>query len=494
MTTAVSIRGMSKRFGATQALDDVDLDVTAGRVLALLGQNGAGKSTVIKILAGVHTADEGVTTVGGLPLEATGARAKMAFIHQDLGLVAELSIAENVALGTGFPRSRGLIAWSAVRRVAEQALAGVGADLDPSTPVADLSRTERSLVAIGRALVVDAEVLVLDEPTASLPINETHRLFEVIRRLRGSGLGIVYVSHRLDEVFEVADDVAVLRDGRVVGAGPISEQNPESIVRLIVGRTPPAPRSAPAPRDTGTALTLHEVVGERVGPVSLSVARGEVLGLVGLAGAGMTELGRGVAGALPIHSGEVQVGDRPHRPGTLRSAVRAGISFVTSNRMEEALGPTMTVLENLVPNPQIRGHGLLQPMFARPQEREARELIATFGVQPTDPDLPVTALSGGNQQKVVLGRWLSTDAEVLILEEPTAGVDVGAKADLYALLDAALSRGVGVLLISTDVEEVANVCHRALVFKDGHVVDELPRDQLTVERLVALSSGARDVA
>ncbi len=494
MTAAVSVRGVSKRFGATQALADVDLDVTAGRVLALLGQNGAGKSTIIKILAGVHPADSGVITVGGLPLEAPGARSKMAFIHQDLGLVAQLSIAENVALGTGFPRSRGLISWSAVRRQAEQALAGVGADLDPSTPVADLSRTERSLVAIGRALVVDAEVLVLDEPTASLPVDETQRLFEVIRGLRDSGLGLVYVSHRLDEVFEIADDIAVLRDGRVVGAGPIAEQSPDSVVRLIVGRTPPAPRSAPAPSDTGTALVLTEVVGQRVGPVSLSVGRGEVLGLVGLAGAGMTELGRGVAGALPIHAGEVRVGDRLHRTGTLRSAVRAGISFVTSNRMEEALGPTMTVLENLVPNPQIRGHGLLQPMFARPQEREARELIATFGVQPSDPDLPVTALSGGNQQKVVLGRWLSTDAEVLILEEPTAGVDVGAKADLYALLDGALSRGVGVLLISTDVQEVVNVCHRALVFKDGRVVEELSRDQLTVERLVALSSGVRDVA
>ncbi len=494
MTAAVSVRGLSKRFGATQALADVDLDVTSGRVLALLGQNGAGKSTVIKVLAGVYTADSGVVTVGGLPLEAPGARSKMAFIHQDLGLVAELSIAENVALGTGFPRSRGLISWPAVRRLAERALAGVGADLDPATPVADLSRTERSLVAIGRALVVDAEVLVLDEPTASLPVDETHRLFSVVRRLRDSGLGIVYVSHRLDEVFEIADDMAVLRDGRVVGTGTIADQSPEGVVRLIVGRTPPAPRSAPAPTGAGAALTLREVVGERVGPVSLTVGRGEVLGLVGLAGAGMTELGRGVAGALPLHSGQVRVGDRPHRPGTLRAAVRAGISFVTSNRLEEALGPTLTVLENLVPNPQIRGHGMLQPMFARPQERQARDLIDTYGVQPTDPDLLVTALSGGNQQKVVIGRWLSTDARVLVLEEPTAGVDVGAKADLYALLDDALSRGVGVLLISTDVEEVVNVCHRALVFKDGRVVEELARHQLTVERLVALSSGARDVA
>ncbi len=491
----VHIRGLTKRFGATLALDDVDLDVRAGRVLALLGQNGAGKSTIIKVLAGVHTPDSGTITVGGDPLDSSSAQRRMAFIHQDLGLVNELSIAENVALGTGFPRHRGLISWKAVRRQAERALALVGADLDPDTDVGDLSRTERSLVAIGRALVVDSEVLVLDEPTASLPVDETKRLFDVLRSLRDSGLGLVYVSHRLDEVFEIADDMVVLRDGRVVGAGPMAEQSSGGVVRLIVGREPPAPRqAADIALDAETALHLVDIVGERVGPVTLSVGRGEIVGLVGLAGAGMVELGRGVAGALPMYSGTVEVGGTPQEHGDLRDAVAGGIALVTSNRLEEGLGPSLTVLENLLPNPQLRGHGTLQPLFAGQQRHEADTLVDTFGVQPRDPELPVTALSGGNQQKIVIGRWLSTDAAVLILEEPTAGVDVGAKADVYALLDAALERGVGVLLVSTDVEEVANVCHRALVFKDGLVVEELERDQLSVARLVAFSSGAQEVA
>lgn len=490
----VAIRGLSKRFGATLALDDVNLDVRAGRVLALLGANGAGKSTVIKILAGIYAPDGGSVQVAGHPLGSPEAKRSLAFLHQDLGLVAELSIAENVALGTGFPRSRGLVSWKTVRTQAERALSIVGADLDPRTLVSELSRTERSLVAIGRALAVDAQVLVLDEPTASLPVDETGRLFAVLRELRERGLGMIYVSHRLDEVFAIADDVVVLRDGQVVGQGTVGEIAPQEIIRLIVGREPDAVAEHVDRATEERALELDEVLAERVGPVSLTVARGEVLGLVGLAGAGMEEIGRVVAGAAALRGGRIMVGGRQLSGGSVKHALEAGVAFVTSNRMDEGLGPNLTVTENLLPNPMVRGSGPFTPVLHRKESALAEELVQTYGVAPANPDLPVTALSGGNQQKVILGRWLSTNASLLVLEEPTAGVDIGAKQELYALLGLALAAGLGVVLVSTDVEEVSLVCSRALVFRDGLITDELARADLSVERLTALSTGAGEAA
>jgi ribose transport system ATP-binding protein len=487
----VQVRGASKRFGATQALAGVDLDVHPGSVLALLGQNGAGKSTVIKVLAGVYTLDAGEVTICGAPLGSEVASRSISFIHQDLGLVDGLSVGENVALGTGYPRTAGpFIGWRTVRERAARALELVGSEVDPSARVADLSRTEKSLVAIGRALVVDAKVLVLDEPTASLPVDETYRLFRVLRRLRDEGLGLVYVSHRLDEVFEIADHVTVMRDGAVVADAPIAELTPSAVVEHIVGRTPVPPPPPVARRADEAVLVLDQVVGQRVGPVSLRVGAGEVVGLVGLAGAGHVELGRTVLGDLPTFSGSMSLRGGPFAPSSVREAVREGLGFVTSNRADEGLAMALTLTENLRPNPALQHHG---PFTLRRHARErtdARQLIDTFGVRPSDPDLPVSALSGGNQQKVILGRWLSTDASVLVLEEPTAGVDVGAKHELYTLLDEALERGVAVLLISTDFEEVASVSHRAVVFKDGRIVREIPRDELSVAALVENASGA----
>jgi ribose transport system ATP-binding protein len=486
----VSVRGASKRFGATQALCDVDLDVLPGSVLALLGQNGAGKSTLIKVLAGVYSLDSGEVTVSGHPLGSPEAAGRISFIHQDLGLVPGLSVAENVALGTGYPRRRGLIGWAEARRQAERALEIVGSGLDPRAMVADLSRTDRSLVAIGRALVVDAQVLVLDEPTASLPVDETHRLFTVLRRLRDDGLGLVYVSHRLDEVFEIADRVTVMRDGKVVAEGALADTDPARVIAHIVGKQPVPPPPPAPPADRKPVLELDQVVGERVGPVSLSLRPGEVVGLVGLSGAGHVELGRTVLGVLRCHGGELSLLGEPYRPVDMPTAVRRGLGFVTSNRAEEGLAMSLTLTENLLPNPAMRGIRGWKLRRNSVEQAQARQLVEEFGVRPQDPTLPAAALSGGNQQKIILGRWLSTDAKVLVLEEPTAGVDVGAKHELYTLLDQALARGVAVLLISTDFEEVAQVSHRALVFKDGLIVREIPHDSLNVAALVSYASGA----
>ncbi len=486
----ITVRGARKRFGATQALRDVDLDIRPGEVLALLGQNGAGKSTLIKVLAGVYELDAGSALVGGHAVGTPTAAGLIAFVHQDLALVPGLSVAENIALGAGYPRRHGFIAWSSARSRAQRALALIGSELDPRTRVADLSRTDKSLVAIARALVVDAKVLVLDEPTASLPVDETHRLFTVLRRLRDDGMALVYVSHRLDEVFEIADRVTIMRDGLVVGETTIAATTPQQVVTAIVGRQPVPPPPPSPPADETKVLVLDGVVGERVGPVSLELRAGEVVGLVGLSGAGQVEVGRTVLGASACFGGVLQVRGRPYRPTTVAAAVGRGLGFVTSNRIEEGLAGSLTVAENLVPNPRVRGTGRLEFRRHGVERALAEQLVAEYGVRPADPALPVAGLAGGNQQEVILARWLSTDASVLILEEPTAGVDVGAKHEIYTLLDRALARGVAALLISTDFEEVAQVCHRALVFKDGRIVREISRADLSVASLVAYASGA----
>ncbi|KUN74399.1 sugar ABC transporter ATP-binding protein [Streptomyces canus] len=487
----VTIRGLRKRFGGTLALADVDLDVQAGSVLALLGHNGAGKSTLIKILAGVYRADEGQVTVAGHPLGSGAAATEMSFIHQDLGLVEWMTVAENVALGTGYPRRAGLVSWRQVRRRCTEALEIVAGHLDPDAAVADLTRAERSLVAIARALATRARLIVLDEPTASLPAADCARLFDVLHTLRDRGHAIVYVSHRLDEVYQVADRFAVLRDGHLISQGLLADHGPDRIVHDIVGREPEGHR-APGPRATGapasTVLRLTGVTTEGAGPVELELRAGEVLGMVGLTGAGHMDLGRALAGSRPFTGGEVLLDGKPYRPHSVAVAVDAGIGFVTSNRQEEGCALELTVRENFLANPRADARAPWRWISPARERAEARSLVERFGVRPADSEAPIATLSGGNQQKIMIGRWLRLSRRVVILEEPTAGVDVGAKAEIYRLLDDALAEGLAVLLISTDFEEVADVCHRALVFVRGHVTAELSGDALTVTELTHAAS------
>ncbi|WP_069759940.1 sugar ABC transporter ATP-binding protein [Streptomyces sp. LUP47B] len=487
----VTIRGLRKRFGGTLALADVDLDVQAGSVLALLGHNGAGKSTLIKILAGVYRADEGQVTVAGHPLGSGAASTEMSFIHQDLGLVEWMTVAENVALGTGYPRRAGLVSWRQVRRRCTEALEIVAGHLDPDAAVADLTRAERSLVAIARALATRAHLIVLDEPTASLPAADCARLFDVLHTLRDRGHAIVYVSHRLDEVYQVADRFAVLRDGRLISQGLLADHGPDRIVHDIVGREPEGHRP-PGPRATGTpastVLHLTGVTTEGAGPVELELRTGEVLGMVGLTGAGHMDLGRALAGSRPFTGGEVLLDGKPYRPHSVAAAVDAGIGFVTSNRQEEGCALELTVRENFLANPRADARAPWRWISPARERAEARSLVERFGVRPADSEAPIATLSGGNQQKIMIGRWLRLSRRVVILEEPTAGVDVGAKAEIYRLLDDALAEGLAVLLISTDFEEVADVCHRALVFVRGHVTAELSGDALTVTELTHAAS------
>lgn len=486
----IEIRGLVKQFGATQALKGVDFTLQRHSIHALLGQNGAGKSTLIKVLSGLYPATSGDVRVLGHPIGTPEAARAMAFIHQDLGLVEAMSVAENVALGTSYARRAGLIDWRSVRRNAEEALALVQLDVDPNTLIADLSRADRSLVAIARALSADAPILVLDEPTASLPAADSARLFAVLESLRQQGRGMIYVSHRLDEVFAISDTVTVFRDGRLIHTGGIKDKTPADLIVDIVGSRPQSYQAHFDASERPIVLSGDRVLAGPAGPVSFDLHAGEVLGMVGLTGAGHLQVGRAIAGAFGIHGGQLTLDGKPFAPKSPTEAVDRGIGFVTSNRMEEGMAPDMSVRENFLANLRPRGKRILSWNSPKADHALGDELTTTYGVLPNNPEAPIATLSGGNQQKVMVGRWLSADRTVIVLEEPTAGVDVGAKADIYRLLEGALDAGLGVVLVSSDFEEVASVAHRALVFVQGSVTEELSGDDLTVSRLTAASSGA----
>ena len=482
------VHSVSKRFGGTEALCDVSMSLKASEILALLGENGAGKSTLIKILAGVYTLDRGSVTLRGADLTNSLRRLPIAFIHQDLGLIDWMTVAENICMTLGFPRRHGLIDRSAARRRAAAALDVLGADIDPDVRIQNLSRTEKSLVAIARALAAEAEILVLDEPTASLPADEVARLFSALRRLRSRGVAMIYVSHRLDEVFEIADRMVVLRDGRVVGERLVGETTPDEAILMIVGREPSQVFQRPAERHGSPRLVLESVMVDAVGPVDCHIHAGEILGFVGLTGAGQEIVGRALFGVAPITGGRVLLDGETLAATSPREAMSRGVDLVCADRVGESIMPTLTVRENLLLNPVAAGLSLFSVLAPGRETRAALELGQRVGLRPNDPTLPIELLSGGNQQKVVIGRWLNLAAKVYVFEDPTAGVDVGAKAEIYRLFDVALAAGAAILIVSNDFEEVAKVCHRAMVFSRGRVVAELVGANLSVENLLAEAS------
>ena len=488
----LAFENVTKRFGGTIAVNDVSLTLTASTVLALLGENGAGKSTLIKMLAGIHPLDSGRILLRGKPYDHLNARyagsPPVAFIHQDLGLIDWMTVAENVSLGMGYRKRFGLIDWRACRSEARRALATLSADIDPDRRVMHLSRTERSLVAIGRALAANAEILVLDEPTASLPADEVGRLLAILRRLRETGIGMIYVSHRLDEVFDVADELAVLRDGRLVGQQPVAGTTQAELVEMIVGRPPSELFTRREPAVAPVRLSLAALTAGGAGPVDLQLHRGEMVALVGLRGAGQDAIGRALFGCRAIESGTVLLEGAPYQPTDPADAIARGVGLVAADRVGESLGMPLSIAENMFLNPGAGGAAPLSFLDPAREARAAREAGARMSLRPNAPQRPVETLSGGNQQKVVLARWLRLASRLLILEEPTAGVDVGAKAEIYALVQQALDTGLSVLLIATDFEEVANISHRALVFARGRVVAEIAREDLSIGALLHAAS------
>ncbi|NUR41880.1 MAG: sugar ABC transporter ATP-binding protein [Streptomyces sp.] len=503
----LAVRGLSKTFPGVRALDDVDLTLHAGEVHALIGENGAGKSTLIKLLTGVYRPDGGEILFQGravsfaTPLEAQ--KAGISTIYQEVNLIPLLSVARNLFLGRE-PRNRfGLLDMTRMNQRAEETLRTYGVRVDVRRPLRTLGVGAQQMVALARAVATDARIVIMDEPTSSLEPREVETLFTVIRRLRDAGIAVVYVSHRLDELYAVCDTVTVLRDGRRVHHGDLSRLDRLSLVSTMLGRDLGEVRTEGLTKFTGdhSATETEPVLAacELTAPhqlheVSLTIRPGEVVGLGGLLGSGRTETAKAIAGALPTRSGTVTVAGVPLRTGSTPAALRAGISLLPEDRKSEGIVPGLSVRENiaLAVLPRLSRFGLVS-------ESRVDAVVDTFiqrlRIKASSPQQKVGELSGGNQQKVLLARWLAMHPKVLLLDEPTRGIDVGAKAEVQKLVDELAADGLGVLLISSDLEELIEGSDRVVVLKDGAVVGELTGGDVTEEKLMRAIAGdapARD--
>jgi ABC-type sugar transport system ATPase subunit len=485
----LTLRGIVKRFGGVTALAGVNFELRAGEIHALLGENGAGKSTLIKILGGIHRPDAGEILVEGRAVEIRDVqdadRLGIRLIHQELSLAPNLSVAENIFLGCeparfGFLRRRQLFA-DAQALIAELGLPEIGS---VETRVADLSVARQQLVEIARALSKRARILILDEPTASLSDTETEALFAKLRGLSQQGVGIIYISHRLEEIRRLAHRITVLRDGRSVGTQATAELNQNELIRLMVGRDLKSHYPRPPWKPGGTALTARNLRNAHVHGVSFELRYGEILGFAGLVGAGRTELARALFGIDPLHEGEILV---EGKPATLRSpsdARAAGLALVPEDRKREGLVLTGSVAFNLAlpwTRDWIRG---CVPDHPR-RDGIVSRAVQSLGIRLADPEQSIESLSGGNQQKVVVGKWMERPPRILILDEPTRGVDVGAREEMFAIIHRMVEQGMAVILISSDLPEVMNLSHRLALYRDGRIVREIAAQDITPEEVMA---------
>jgi len=492
----LEVRGLSKTFPGLKALDAVTTAVGSGEIVALVGQNGSGKSTLVKLLAGVHQPDPGSQIVLGEGEE--GEPVSLHFIHQDLGLVGSLSTVENLDLDSRIGGSALLPApVRAERRRAEELVAGFGAGFDVTRPVQDLSAAERTIVAIARALdgwEHPRNVLILDEPTASLHGSEVGRLFEAVREVARRGAGVIFISHRLDEVIELADRVIVLRDGKLIADVARGGYDHEDLVRLIAGAELAAAQTAheAPPRRGRPVLSARGIRGRTIATLDLDLHPGEILGVSGVLGSGREEVARILFGAGAGEVAELRLGGELVR-GRLdpRRAIERGVAYVPGERRREGAVMTMSVRENMT-LPRLRPLRRLFGNLDRGAERrEVGEWIERVAVRPADPERALELFSGGNQQKVVLAKWLRNRPRVLLMDEPTQGVDVGAKAGIFELIATAASEGAGVLICSSDAKELALICDRVLVLRDGVLAAEARRPELSEATLVGASLGAQ---
>ncbi len=482
---AISLEHITRTFPGTRALDDVSLDVRAGEVHCLIGENGAGKSTLMKILAGVERPDQGRIVIRGVAHAALTPRSALEqgirTIHQDADIVSSLTVADNVFLGQE-PMTRGLMVDRAhQRRVCARLVDELGVELDPDRLAGSLSPAQQQLTQVVRALRGDPQVLVLDEPTTSLGHTETEHLLGLVRRLADRGIAIIYISHYLDEVLRLGDRVTVLKDGRHVATLPAAGATPDELARLMVGRSASAFFTRQEVPLGDLALAVEGYRGPGIpDPVSFDVRRGEVLGLGGLVGAGRTELLELLFGVVRPTAGTVAVGGRaPCQPRSPRAAVAAGLSLVTEDRATSGLLPDRSVRENLsVAWNELRGH------IVRGERPLATSLVERLGVVTPGVEQEVRRLSGGNQQKVVIGRWLAVDADVYLLDEPTKGVDIGAKHDIYTLIGQLLQAGKGVVLASSDLPELISMSDRIAVMREGRMTGIVPARSATEHSLM----------
>jgi ABC-type sugar transport system ATPase subunit len=480
---------VSKAFPGVLALDDVSFEVRASEVNALVGENGAGKSTLIKLMAGFYTPDRGEIRVGGNALRADPAAAHeagIATIHQERHLIPSMTVAENLLLGR-WPTRFGILSRPAMMRQAEAVLNQVAPNLSPRKLARQLSPAEGQLVEIARAIAENSQVLVMDEPTTSLSGREVDALFEIVGRLKTRGLGVVFVSHWLEEVFAISDRITVLRDGRLVGSTPASVLNHDAVIRMMVGRD------------------VHEVTTQSVAPgpvvlkvegltrsgvidnVSFEVRAGEIVTLAGLVGAGRSEVVNAIFGADLFDAGSVSVNGLALKPGDPAAAMGAGVGYIPEDRRQQALVGKLSVRSNatLAALEAVSPGGLIRRDL---EDRIMDGAVRTLSVRMASPDVPIATLSGGNQQKVVIARWLARNPRLLILDEPTKGVDVGAKAEISAIIVRLAAEGRAILLVSSELPEVLALSDRVLVMRSGRITGELDRASLSAERIMTLAT------
>ena len=484
-------------FPGVLALDGVNFRMFPGEVHSLMGENGAGKSTLIKALTGVYTVDSGEIMLAGRSLSVNGpAQAKAAGIstvYQEVNLLTNLSVAENIMLGRE-PRKLGAIDWRATRARAKKLLAGLNLDIDPASQLGSHSLAIQQLVAIARAIDVQAKVLILDEPTSSLDADEVAELFRVIRRLKEDGVAILFVSHFLDQVYEIADRLTVLRNGALVGEYLTEEILRIELVNKMIGRELAVldeleNKARGVIAEESEAVPYVEAVGiSRTGtiaPVDIKVYEGEVVGFAGLLGSGRTELARLLTGVDRADSGELRVSGRLRKLRTPRIALRERIAYSSEDRKREGIIDDLTVRDNIVLALQA-DRGWFRRIPRRRQDELAASYISALNIRPANPDALVRNLSGGNQQKVLLARWLAVAPRLLVLDEPTRGIDVGAKAEIQKLVSNLAEEGMSVIFISAELEEVIRLSHRIVVMRDRRKVADLPNEDVTVAQVMAL--------
>lgn len=500
-TPVLEMRGITKRFHGVPALRDVNLTIYPGEVHALMGENGAGKSTLMKILAGAYIADEGEIYVNGEQLNitdpGTARRAGINLIYQELNVAPNLTVAENIFMGSELRRGQ-LLDREGMNREAERVLASLGATFAPSDLVSSLSIAEQQLVEIARALKDNSRILVMDEPTAALSDRETERLFEVIHKLRQDGIAIIYISHRMEEIYALANRVSVLRDGQYIGSLTREEISPERLVQMMVGRAMGDFYEHQRQSQVGAiVLEVRNITdGHKVKPTNLILRAGEIVGLAGLVGAGRTELSRLIFGADPKTNGEVWLNGNKLEIHSPSDAIAAGIGYVPEDRKDQGLFLEMTSGKNIILNmlKQDAKGGILN---WRSLGKIANDAVDDFNIRLANLEVRAMDLSGGNQQKLLLARWLAIRPRVLLLDEPTRGVDIGAKSEIYRIISDLAKQGVAILMVSSELPEVVGLSDRVLVMREGQLVGELggtTGTTITQENIMAYATGASEVA
>jgi ribose transport system ATP-binding protein len=488
------LRGITKTFPGVKALEDVEFELRLGEVHALMGENGAGKSTFVKILCGVHSPDRGTVELAGEVVAIGSPAAAQALgivpVHQELHLEPYLSVAENIFLGRQPLNRWRLVDYAKMNREAARLLAELGVHIEPTVSLGTISIAQRQIVAIARAISTTCRVVIFDEPTSSLTERESSLLFDVIRRLRSQQIGVIYISHRMEEIFAICDRVTVFRDGHYVATKPVRETSMTGLIGLMIGRSI-ADLFQKEPATIGevvldaSAISVPGVLDK----VTLQVRKGEIVGLAGLVGAGRTELARAIFGDLPLASGHVTVSGRPLRKGHLpRDAIAAGIGLVPEDRKEQGLVTELPVREN-IGMAMLRSLSRLGVIKGANERRLAERYVSRLSIKTPSIEQKALFLSGGNQQRVVIAKWLAAEPKVLIVDEPTRGVDVGAKAEIHALLNDLAHQGVAILMISSDMPEVIAMSDRVIVMHGGRVRGELSGDGITQEAIMHYATG-----